>query len=415
MDLKGPSILFINHNIAGQATYFRNINLARGLAARGWQATLLTMASKQRPTARAYQEQGIQVVETPWVLPSAFWGGNGFDPLDILYRCAWCLTHRFDVTVVSDHLLNVSLPYFSSRLLRRSRIYVADWADLFSRGGCHASFQHGLGWPLHAASQWLEYGTKRWAHLAVATSRPLQRLLWELCDKPRDRTLHLPSGCNAAVTYEASTQPARDRLGLNPPGLVIGRTGRTGKAGVLHPHEQEAFIAIHRFLVGRGLPAPTLYLVGDHQAEWYPKLKEAGCQVRISGLLPSTQVPEHLRACDVFMLVEADLPSNRHRGPIRLNDYLAVGRPILCNSVGDHSQTLLEANAGCVWDDLSVVPQPVQGVLLDSGTRAAMAHNARQLAEGELSWARLTERLEDFILTHYPELYPKAVGAVPKG
>lgn len=404
MDLKGPSILFINHNLAGQATYFRNIHLARGLAARGWQATLMTVAARQRPTPRAYEEQGIRVLETPWLLPSAFWGGNGFDPLDILYRCVWCMTHRFDVTVVSDHLLNVSLPYFSSRLFGRSRVYLADWADLFSRGGCHAAFQRGLGRPLHTGSQWLEYGTKRWAHLATATSRPLQRLLWDVCGKPKDRTLHLPSGCNSAVRYEESTQPARERFGLKPAGLLIGRTGRTGKAGALHPHEQEAFLAIHRFLLQRGQPAPTLYLVGDHQADWYPKLKEGGCQLRISGLLPPDQVPDHLRVCDLFILVEADTPFNRHRGPIRLNDYLAVGRPILCNSIGDHSQTLSEANAGVIWDDLSNLPGPVQEVLLNAETRMIMGRHARQLAEGELSWARLAERLEQFILLHHPEL-----------
>jgi hypothetical protein len=261
----------------------------------------------------------------------------------------------------------------------------------------------------------LEYGTKRWAHLAIATSRPLQRLLWELCDKPKDRTLHLPSGCDAAVTYEESTKPAREMLGFNPPGLVVGRTGRTGKAGVLHPHEQEAFMAIHRFLLDRGLAAPTLYLVGDHQADWYPKLKEAGCHVRISGLLPPDEVPAHLRACDLFMLVEADLPSNRHRGPIRLNDYLAVGRPILCNSVGDHSQTLSEANAGVVWDNLSEVPEPIREVLRNRESRLVMGRNARTLAQGELSWGRLTERLERFILNHHPELRPDISAARSEG
>jgi hypothetical protein len=294
-------------------------------------------------------------------------------------------------------------------LFRRSRIYLADWADLFSRGGCHAAFQRGLGRPLHAGSQWLEYGTKRWAHLATATSRPLQRLLWELCDKPKERTLHLPSGCNVAVRHEESPQPARERFGFDPAGLVVGRTGRTGKAGALHPHEQEAFLAIHRFLLERNLPAPILYLVGNHQADWYPKLKESGCRLRISGLLPPDQVPDHLRVCDLFILVEADTPFNRHRGPIRLNDYLAVGRPILCNSIGDHAQTLTEANAGVIWDDLSQLPQAVQDVLLNPEARVAMGRNARQLADGELSWVRLTERLERFILSHHPELRSDAV------
>jgi glycosyltransferase involved in cell wall biosynthesis len=404
MDPKAPSILFLNHNLAGQATYFRNINFARGLAARGWNATLMTVAPQQRLTVRSYEDAGIRVIETPWLLPSPFWAGNGFDPLDILFRCLWCMTHRFDVTVVSDHLLNVSLPYFASRLSRGSTLYVADWADLFSRGGCHAAFQHGLGRPLHAVSAWLELGTKRWCDLATATSRPLQNLLLEYCGKTHNRTLHLPSGSNPAVAYEETTNAARQRYDFARSDLVIGRTGRTGKAGALHPHEQEAFLAIHRFLLSRGLPAPVLYLVGDHQAEWYPKLTEAGCRLRISGLLPSAQVPEHLRVCDLFILVEADNPFNRHRGPIRLNDYLVVGRPILCNSIGDHTQTLTEARAGVVWDDLATVPPAVQHVLLDPATRLAMGRNARHLAEGELSWARLCERLEAFILDHDPQL-----------
>ncbi|MCU0787709.1 MAG: hypothetical protein MUC91_05895 [Verrucomicrobia bacterium] len=414
MQRPGPAILFLNHNLAGQATYYRNINFAKGLANLGWEATMLTVAPKRRIGMRTFSEDGVRIIETPWILPSAFLAGNGCDPWDIVRRCFWCARPRFDVTVVSDHLLNVTLPFRVSRLFGRSRCYLADWADLFTRGGCHAGWNRGIRKPLHAISEHFEFSNKRACELAMATSRPLQKLLREDCGQPADRTLHLPSGCDPAIPFDPETEPTRIKLGMDPADFVVGRTGRTGIAGRLHDHEQKAFLAIHSFMRSQGLPPPVLYLVGNHEERWYPALLAAGCRLRISGLLPSPEVPVHLRACDVFILLEADTPFNRHRGPIRLNDYLVVGRPILCNSVGDHSETLASAGAGVVWDNLEDVPDGVCSLLLDSGKRRTMGANARALADGPLSWPRLAERLDQFILSHYPELArgrkPPAVG-----
>ena len=406
-----PTILFLNHNLAGQATYFRNLNFAKGLAGLGWKATVMTVAPQQSLRVRLEQDSGVRIIRTPWILPSAFLAGNGCDPWDILFRCLWCGTHRVDITVVSDHLFNVSLPFFVSRSLRRSSGYLADWADLFTRGGCHAAWVHGLRRPFYALSHYLEFYNKRVCDLAMATSRPLLRLLQTDCGKHPDRTIHLPSGCDPTFEFEPDTLPTRNILGIDPVDFVVGRTGRTGIAGRLHPHEQEAFLALHHHLLSRGMPAPLLYLVGNHDVSWYPELVGSGCRLKISGLLPSMEVPKHLRACDVFMLLEADTPFNRHRGPIRLNDYLVVGRPILCNSVGDHSETLTKAQAGLVWDDLSCVSVEVAELLSDHQLRRAMGSNARRLAENELSWPNLASRLDHFLLEHFPQLRDRSHGA----
>ena len=182
-------------------------------------------------------------------------------------------------------------------------------------------------------------GLKKWADVCTVTSRPLWELLREELKVPASRTLHLPSGCDVQIKFPESRAQARSLTGLPADTFVVGRTSSSELITEMEITAMLDLAERFRSLTGQEL---VYYSIGPCNPEKYPRLFGSKCRIRVTGRLKPEEVPVHLASCDVFLLVEDDRPICRFRGPIRLNDYLAAGRPILCNDIGDHVQTLVE-------------------------------------------------------------------------
>jgi glycosyltransferase involved in cell wall biosynthesis len=172
--------------------------------------------------------------------------------------------------------------------------------------------------------------------------------------------------------------------------------GRTSSGDHIFEVEMKAMRALaerFRELTQRDL---VFYLIGPCDPSRYPELFRH-CRIRATGRLTPEEMPLHLGACDFFLLMEENVPKCQYRGPIRVNDYMAAGRPVLCNSVGDHVQTLLNARACVVCDDLRVENEAVDRLLTVPEERIHLGRRARELAEGDLSWERLGAKLDQFL------------------
>lgn len=396
------SALFLNHNLRERGTYFRNFHLARVLAERGWNTTILTVSPRRTLRPSVDMVRGVRVIQTPQFLTPHRFAASGFCPIDSLYRCLRMGIERFDVVFVSDHLPNVSAPFFAAKLMHPRSVFVADWADLFTDGGVHEHWNTLLAQPVYRASRFLERGLKGWADLCTATSRPLLRILQDQIGVDSWRTLHLPSGCDLKTAFPASMLAARNQLGLPADALIVGRTCSSDR---ITPTEMQAMLALadrYRALTGR---EALIYLIGPCDPKKYPKLFAGNCQVRFTGKLKPEQVPVHLAACDLFLLIEDDEVNCRFRGPIRLNDYLAAGRPVVCNSIGDHVVTLTAHEACVVADDFAAPNAVLDVVLTNAVDRDAMGRRARALAEGRLCWDNLGRKLESLILQYIAVLH----------
>jgi glycosyltransferase involved in cell wall biosynthesis len=116
-----------------------------------------------------------------------------------------------------------------------------------------------------------------------------------------------------------------------------------------------------------------------------------------TGRIPYEKVNRYLAACDVCWLPMRDSGANRGRYPLKLNDYMAAGRPTVATSVGDVATLFTEEAIGLLAADK---PEPfaVQTLRLlqDHDLRLALGQRARQVAETRFSWTRLTDELEMF-------------------
>lgn len=57
--------------------------------------------------------------------------------------------------------------------------------------------------------------------------------------------------------------------------------------------------------------------------------------VLITGFIPYDLFPLYMSASDIFLLPYPDTLYNWGRWPSKISDYLAIGRPIITNPVGD--------------------------------------------------------------------------------
>lgn len=118
-------------------------------------------------------------------------------------------------------------------------------------------------------------------------------------------------------------------------------------------------------------------------------------RVRITGLLPQTQVAEALASADVLILPNVQTTiSERYTSPLKLFEYLAAGRAIIASDLPairevlthDDTALLVEAsNAAALATALDR--------LADEGTRRALAARASALAP-TFTWDRRAERLD---------------------
>ncbi|HVZ35020.1 MAG TPA: glycosyltransferase, partial [Polyangiaceae bacterium] len=113
------------------------------------------------------------------------------------------------------------------------------------------------------------------------------------------------------------------------------------------------------------------------------------------GPKPFSEVESYLGAADVLLLPMSDNLMNRARGPIKLGDYMAAGRPIVANPVGDMVDAFRSEEIGLLAPD---TPEAYGGaiaeLLADPARADRLGRNARRAAERRYAWSVYAPTLE---------------------
>ncbi|HSH46380.1 MAG TPA: glycosyltransferase, partial [Longimicrobiales bacterium] len=125
-------LLFLNHNVAFQGTFFRAHQLARELTGRGHEVTLVTTSRRARLRGRWREVHGVSVYEAPDLLFGP--GRTGWDAWNAVRRVLALRRRRFDVVHAFDGRPVVIGPALEVRRRTGARL-VMDWADWWGRGG----------------------------------------------------------------------------------------------------------------------------------------------------------------------------------------------------------------------------------------------------------------------------------------
>jgi glycosyltransferase involved in cell wall biosynthesis len=378
-----PSLVLLNHNLAGQGTYFRNRSIAAALVRRGWTCTLLTVSPERRWRPSFTEDEGIRVIHTPRFFCPAHYAGSGCDLWDILWRIVYLWNTRPDAIFVSDHMPNVSLPALFCRLFFPRILRIADWADLYAEGGLHERWNRFFFSPIYRLSKRWEKRTKQQAHFCTATSRRLHERLATVLHIPAKQTWYLPAGCSSSP---AEAPENRTRFGIPAHALAAALASSGGEWTDFE--KQQATALGKQVFQATGNPLHLL-LIGPFSPCDLPHII-----LHITGKTEAQTAASFLRSADFCLFLEPDTAYHRHRGAIRLSAYLSAGRPILCNRIADLAETIAREEAGVVLDCVEENPPELTRLLTDACWRKQLAENSRRLAEGPLAWDQVIAPFE---------------------
>ena len=384
-------ILMLNHNVVGNGTFFRAYHFGRQMVRRGHEVTLLTISPRGRFRFHDEVDSGVQIVETPdWL-----WGRGrtGWDLWDTLLRTiyvrgrGWDLVHAFDSRPV------VIFPALTLR--RRGIPLILDWADWWGRGGTIEERPTGtmvrlLVGPLET---YFEERFRTRAQGSTVISSALRQRAISL-GVTANSIAQIPGGSDIENVKPLCQANCRQVLGLPEKAPIVGYVGVLNK--------NDARLLFDTFSCLTKLRSDCrLLLIGKHKTtvpDW-PEILE-------TGYLTREQLEQHVGACDLMLLPLKDTISSRGRWPSKINDYLAAGRPIIASDVGDIGELFQRHVIGyATKDDPEAMAQACDALLSDESLREAMGRNARCLAEKELAWSTLAERLE----RHYLAVLNKEV------
>lgn len=392
-------ILLLNYCHVGQGTYYRCYNFGRKLGEKGFDVELICNSAK--PTdlkIRSFQASPNFRVTT---LPSLIRHGSAVGYLlRTVIGSILILAKKFDVLHSFGLALpSTSIPTICCRLFRNKKI-VLDWDDAW--GDAYGSM---FSKPAHRVIRFLEEKTPQWVkpdHFTVVSDYFVDRLKGlGFANGHVDR---LENGSNPEVIHPVPTSEARKTLSIPEDERIVLTMGHNYFKSLTTLYQM-----FQRVLDRE--PDVRLYVVGDvlhvgRMGEFtktiLEQFRQMGDRVVFCGEIPFDRLKYYLCSADVLVLPMDNSTIDIARAPIRLGDYLASGKPIVSNAVGYVKSILQRNDCSLVSgdpDNVDEFAENVIRVLNDPELGKEMGLRSRSLAENELSWSALADRLTSIYQT----------------
>jgi glycosyltransferase involved in cell wall biosynthesis len=181
----------------------------------------------------------------------------------------------------------------------------------------------------------------------------------------------------------------RQRLRLPAQALIVGYVGSIFRRDARLMAE-----AFNRIQACE--PRARLLLIGYLNADVEGLVAKPEAIIR-TGPIVYEQLAGYLSACDLGWLPYCDSGANRGRYPLKLNDYLAAGLPVIATAVGDVTSILQADPIGLlVPPDPMALADAVLQLAAQSDRRKELGATARRVAERDFDWRLRAEKLETF-------------------
>lgn len=238
----------------------------------------------------------------------------------------------------------------------------------------------------------------RFADVIVVVSEPLRKLL-VLRGVQKEKILVNPNGVDVEK-YRPDIDGAavRARYGIEGR-IVVGFMGTFGKW-----HGAEVLTSAMCLLI-QGRPELkdrlALLMIGDgpgrEAARSVLEKADTGLSAVFTGLVPQSDGPTHLAACDILVSPHVPNPDGSpfFGSPTKLFEYMAMGRPIVASNLGqigevlEHGRTAWLVHPGDAGD----LARGIQHVLENMELGKQLAAAAREAAATHHTWTEHTRRI----------------------
>ena len=396
-------ILVLSHNFRDFGTYFRARAVASYFASLGHHVTFVyNNQDKLFQGALSHQDE-MTILESP-SFTYLFNPQDGWSIFDWAARIRHILKRRYDLIFAFGHKPNILLPARHCQHWHHAFV-AADWCDLWSgqRGLIREVILPSMDYrqrKIHkkiarraafALESLLEKRFCRKSSAAIVISEFLRKQCLA-SGMPEDKVHLMYSGCNTRRIMPQNRIHCLKELEIGLNDSVLGYLGN------VHPDEEMLLGSFARVFEQKS-DLRMLVAGSDFQtnvAENYGA--DMASRIIHLGRLPFERISRVLGACDLLLLPMADVEMNRARWPHKFTDYLAAGRPIVATDVGDVGDFFERHSIGALTrPDVQDFSIQLLQLLNQPDEWPGLGENARQLAEGELSWDCQLNSLREFL------------------
>lgn len=371
------------YNRIGRGTYWRAIGFAKELVHLNYEVTLLAIDPQRKRGFTVQDVNGVNVVSTPDLIPN-----SGYDLWDVLNRIAWLRKRPFDlIHAFETRPVNIFPALFVQK--RQQIPLITDWCDWFGRGGSVEQRQNRLLRKILRPTETFfeEHFRPRTAGTTVINHTLRQKAVQ--LQIPAENIQLLPNGANVQDFLPYAKQHIRRKLGLPQDLFLLGYTGAMFK-------EDAELMAATFDLVYAQHPHIRLLLIGYNNIA-VEKMVADKTAVIHTGSVTYQQLTNYVAACDVGWLPLADNGGNQGRFPMKVNDFMAAGRPLIVSDVGDLGSFVQQHNLGYVCQaNAKTMGELISNILHDPTPLENIGIHARHKAETEFSWPLITAKLAQF-------------------
>jgi glycosyltransferase involved in cell wall biosynthesis len=187
---------------------------------------------------------------------------------------------------------------------------------------------------------------------------------------------------------EISGAAVRAQYGLTD-ARVIGFTG------AFFPWHGVALLLDALPEVFRRIPDAAVLLVGEgpERPALEARIRKSGFseRVRFAGWVGHERLPEHIAAFDVAVMPD----SNEYGSPMKIFEYMAMGKPVVAPRLGPLEDGILDGDTGILVPrgDAPALGAALAALLRDSARRSAMGARAREHVLERHTWDKNAARI----------------------
>lgn len=388
--MQGLNILISHTSVYKKAGWGRIFPLAVGLVKNGNNVTIITTNPEFSIFIKRTVINGVTVIIYPELIPSRV-SRMGFGFLSLILKLLHVLFTKYDV-VQSDngHRPLAGIPCRVHKRLHGS-VYVAEWYDWYGKGGQYDSKKKLFKLLLGPYELKYEIIDKKVADGIVVLSEILRTRAEEF--KPKDSIIKIHGGAAVSdIPFIKDNSLLKTKNNIDKDTLTFGYiTSNSYNMAEFSP----LINAVSGFKQSRKI---KILVFGESSSIANQLPPEIFDLFLFMGWLDFSKDFEKLQCVDIFFLFKEESLGNKAGWPNCIGDYLACGRPVLLNPVGEvidfakkYPYAFIETtrNEEDIYSKIQYVTDNIitireNGLLI------------RKLAEDVVSWESKSKELLDF-------------------
>jgi len=398
-------ILFLTSAVERVAGYWRAFYLAKNLAELGHHVTVICQRNK--PSFRIASEiRGkVQIYSLPSIVSknvsfydiikqiSTIFMQTGINSLFSLK--SFDIVHVFDALLPQNAL---QIIFSRTKLTPRKPVIFVDWDDWWGRGGILDIYTRGIYRITIPFLTFLEEKMPLYADGVTVTNETLKKRAVSVGVMPKNIFV-VPNGTNIEASKPFEIYEARRRLNLPLDAIIyIFPVKESLIKTQLQKSLGKNIVLLAHKIVTNFYPNAFLLLLGKGCETWLAEARSIKIDRNVIGIdfQPADTYPLYLAASDFTLLPPfPDTAFHRARSPLRLMDYMAVGRPVIATALPEIKRTL-------GYDDLLIKPNADENDLAEKILKAIrnsilcqkLGKVAREKIKKQGSWRIISKQLE---------------------